>query len=324
MAKLISLKQNTPEWMEFRRGKIGGSGLGGIWQQRAYTAEDMRTLLESRNFDFDAYLEQLKKENPRKRTVTIDDMKLLLTDDDKEELQSGGDRKIGFYEVLAEQVSIAPQDDEDEMQWRDARDRGHGLEDAAAQDAAAILGKNIAKVGCIVAEPEPDDKKEDVALYDSIYNSPDRIILPADIDPIKYLDEDGDVIVEVFEQNPFDITEQMEVKCLKASKHLMAWHTRRIPEDYWTQKVQYFITNKKLETLYWVFHNPLVPIMPTFILVVKREDLGHWPQTLVRYQKRMVREMNVLKERIIAESDQLVLPATPEKGVDINADTTTA
>ena len=147
MAKLIPLKQNTPEWMEFRRGKIGGSGLGGIWQQRAYNAEDVRTLLEGRNFDFDAYLEQLKKENPRKRSVTVDDMKLLLTDEDKEELQSGGDRKIGFYEVLAEQISIAPQDDEDEAQWRDARDRGHGLEDAAAQDAAARGSTGLANFG---------------------------------------------------------------------------------------------------------------------------------------------------------------------------------
>lgn len=321
--KLINVKQNTDEWMEFRRGKIGGSGLGGIWQQKAYKAEDVQALLEGRNFDFDAYLEQLKKENPRKRTVTIDDMKLLLTDEDKEELQSGGDRKIGFYEVLAEQISIAPQDDEDEAQWRDARDRGHGLEDAAAQAAAIILGKNVAKVGCIVAEAEEDDKPEDIELYDSIYNSPDRIILPENIDPVKFLDEEGDLIVEVFEKNPFAITEQMEIKCLKASKHIMAWHTRRVPEDYWTQKIQYFITNKDLQTLYWVFHNPLVPIMPTFILVIRREDVGHWPRTLVRYQKRMIREMNVLKERIIAESDQLILPAAPEKGVD-NVESTAA
>ena len=63
--------------------------------------------------------------------------------------------------------------------------------------------------------------------------------------------------------------------------------------------------------------------MPTFILVVRREDLGHWPQTLVRYQKRMIREMNTLKERIIAESDQLILPAAPEKGVE-NVNSTAA
>lgn len=317
MSRLIKLKQNTDEWMEFRKGKIGGSGLGGIWSTPSYKEEDIRAMLDARGFDYDNFLADLKEKNPRKRAVTADDLKELLTDDDKDDLHAQADRKIGYYEILAEQVSIAPEDDADEAQWLNAMDRGHGLEDSAAQKAAEILGKNVAKVGCLVVDVPKGTKKEDRAIYDSIYNSPDRIILPKGIKPVKFVDMDGELDVDAYNKDPFKITEMMEVKNLKASKHLMAWDTRRVPEDYWAQKIQYFITNENLETLYFVFNNPLVPMMPTFILVIKREDLGHWPATMLRYQRRTIKAMGDFRERLIAESSDLILPAAPEKGIEI-------
>ena len=316
MSKVINLKQNTPEWMEFRKGKIGGSGLGGIWSTPSYKDEAIKEMLAARGFNFDAHLEKLKKDNPRKKAITVADLKELLTADDKDELHAQADRKIGYYELLAEQVAIAPEDDEDEAQWRNPMDRGHGLEEVAAQDAARILGKNIAKMGCFVADPPKKAKKDEAEIYSSIYSSPDRIILPEGIVPAKYVDMEGELDYEAYEKEPFKITEEIEVKCLKASKHLMAWDTRRVPEDYWAQKIQYFITNEYLQTLYWVFHNPLVPIMPTFILVIKREDLGHWPETMLRYQRRTIKGMNAFRERLIAKSDDLILSAVPEKAAE--------
>lgn len=317
MSRIIRLKQNTDQWLEFRKGKIGGSALGGIWSVPSYNAEDIKTMLEGRGFDFTAYLEELKKANPRKKTVTVDDMKTLLTADDKDELHAAAERKIGYYELLAEQVAIDPQDDADEAQWYNAMDRGHGLEEAAAQAAAKILKKNVAKIGCFVVDVPEGTKKADRPIYDSIYSSPDRIILPKGVKPIEYVDKEGELDVDAYEREPFIITEEIEVKCLKASKHLMAWDTRRVPEDYWSQKMQYFVTNENLETLYWVFHNPLVPILPTFILVIKREDLGHWPATMLRYQRRTIKGINAARERLIAESDNLILPARPEKGIEV-------
>lgn len=317
MSRIIKLKQNTEEWLEFRKGKIGGSGLGGIWSAPSYNTDDVKAMLEARGFAFDTYLEDLKKQNPRKRSITGDDMKALLTDEDKDELHAQAERKIGYYEILADQVAISPEDDADEAQWYNAMDRGHGLEDVAAQKAAEILKKKIAKIGCFVADPPKGTKREDRAIYDSIYNSPDRIILPRGAKPSQYVDIEGELDVDAYNKDPFKITEELELKCLKASKHLMAWDTRKVPEDYWTQKVQYFITNEHLETLYWGFYNPLVPIMPLFILVIKREDLGHWPATMLRYQRRTIKSMNDFRDRLIAESDSLVLPAVPEKGVEI-------
>lgn len=315
MSKIVNLKQNTDEWMEFRKGKIGGSGLGSIWSQPSFNADEIKALLLSRGFNFVAHLKRLQKENPRKKVITLDDMKALLTQEDKDELHAQAERKIGYYEILAEQVAIAPEDDEDEEQWRNAMDRGHGLEDVAAQAAAEILGKNVAKVGCFVTDPPEGATEEERAIYENIYNSPDRIILPEGLDPVKYIDSEDNLDMEVFEKNPFKITEEVEVKCLKASKHLMAWDTRRVPEDYWSQKIQYFITNEHLETLYFVFHNPLIPIMPTFILVIRRKDLGHWPDTMLRYQRRTIKSMNAFRDRLIAESDNLILTSAPEKGL---------
>lgn len=315
MARIVNLKQNTEEWMEFRKGKIGGSALGSIWSQPTMNAEDIKKLLMSRGFNFKAHLKRLQKENPRKKVITLEDMKALLTQEDKDELHAQADRKIGYYEILAEQVSIAPEDDEDEEQWRNAMDRGHGLEDAGAQDAARILGKTVAKIGCFVTDAPEGTSQAERSIYDNIYSSPDRIILPDGVDPKKYMDEEGELIMEVYEKKPFKITEEMEVKCLKASKHLMAWDTRKVPEDYWSQKIQYFITNENLQTLYFVFHNPLVPIMPTFVLVITRKSLGHWPETMLRYQRRTIKGMEAFRERLIAGSDNVILESAPEKGI---------
>lgn len=292
--KLIDLEQNTPEWLAFRLGKIGGSRLGSIWSTKAYKEEDVINLLTSRNFDFAAHLAAIKKENPRKQKLVKADLDALLTEADKMELKFGGEKKLEFYQILADSVAIAPEDDE--IQYRSAMDRGHELEDEACEAAAEKLGKKVMAVGCMTIDED-----------ERIYNSPDRIIVPKGVKDVKDL-------IEKVDSGKVVIKEEMEAKCLASSKHLMAYFERRVPETYWTQKVQYFVTNEHLETLYWVFYNPRIPMLPLFILVVKREDLGHWPETMKKYQKGTLAEIDKLTNRLLEESDEIILPATSEKG----------
>jgi putative phage-type endonuclease len=69
-----------------------------------------------------------------------------------------GNRKLGFYELIAENLALDP-DDENRM------DRGLRLEDEAAQLFAEKYNKKLEQVGVCVHD-----------LYPRIINSPDRLI----------------------------------------------------------------------------------------------------------------------------------------------------
>ena len=103
------------------------------------------------------------------------------------------------------------------------------------------------------------------------------------------------------------IKESVEVKCLEGGLHLWSFFEQRVPEKYFSQKVQYFITNKNLQTLYFAFYHPLITMLPLHIIVVKREDLGHWPETLEKYQRRTLKELDDLKQELFDRSDNIVV-----------------
>jgi hypothetical protein len=68
-------------------------------------------------------------------------------------------------------------------------------------------------------------------------------------------------------------TETIEVKCLNSASHIEAWVTKKIPSEYEEQSIQPFVVNDKLETLYFVFYDPRMPI-DFFYFTVTREELA--------------------------------------------------
>lgn len=64
----------------------------------------------------------------------------------------------------------------------------------------------------------------------------------------------------------------VEVKCLKSPLHVKAIWTKEIPKEYEDQSIQPFVVNDKLETLYFVFYDPRMPV-DFMYLTVKREDV---------------------------------------------------
>lgn len=99
--KRVKLEQNTPEWKEWRKGKITGSRLKDIIVKR------------------------------------------------------GNARKLGFYEVLAERLTVPHKNDDD-----DAMERGHTLEQEAVNAFAEITGYEVdTNAGVWVS-----DKNEHIAL----------------------------------------------------------------------------------------------------------------------------------------------------------------
>jgi len=265
-------EQGTPEWHAWKlSGVISGTRLGSIWSSRAYTKNDITALLDSRGVDY-------KKSATKK---VLEDQ--FLTEEDKELLSQDQEKKKEFYQVLADQVAIAPKDeliDGNLDTYYNAMERGSGEEAAGISWFEEYTGKKVSHAGGFSS-----------SIDSRIVMSPDGYIAAAD--------EEGKV------------TEEVEVKHLGSAKHLMTFFERKVPEEYWTQNVQYFVVNPDLQTLYWVFRDPRIPLLPAFILVVRREDLGHWPETMLKYQIRTLKEIDALKVRLFDESDNLMLNAKP-------------
>jgi predicted phage-related endonuclease len=90
----------------------------------------------------------------------------------------------------------------------------------------------------------------------------------------------------------------VEVKCLSSAKHIEAIITKKIPEEYEFQKLQYFIVNEELETLYFVLYDPRMPEhLQLYYFVVNREDIAEDIETYFNYQKDKLTQI----EKIITE-----------------------
>lgn len=89
-------------------------------------------------------------------------------------------------------------------------------------------------------------------------------------------------------------TEAVEVKCLGSEYHLKAIIENEIPEEYYFQKLQYFIVNDKLERLYFVMYDPRIESRPYYCFVVERADVQEEIDQYLAYQKKMIEEVNRL------------------------------
>ncbi len=93
-------------------------------------------------------------------------------------------------------------------------------------------------------------------------------------------------------------TEAVEVKCLSAAKHLMAYFEQKVPSEYEFQVLQYFIVNDKLKTLYFVFYDPRITVKPIHWLEISRESLQEDIETYKKYQIDTLKEINALIEQL--------------------------
>lgn len=170
-----------------------------------------------------------------------------------------GNRKIGFYELLAERLSLDP-DNENRME------RGLRLEEEAIALFEKEHKKIVERVGICVHEDHPD-----------IINSPDGLIL---------------------HKTKKVYTEAVEVKCLSPARHLQCVIENVVPPEFEAQMLQYFIVNPDLEILYFVFYDPRVLSKIMHVIPVHRKDLGDKPDTFLQFQLDQLKEINKLVERI--------------------------
>lgn len=101
-------------------------------------------------------------------------------------------------------------------------------------------------------------------------------------------------------------TEAVEAKCLSSARHIEAYLTKRIPEEYEMQAVQYFIVNDKLETLHFIFFDPRFAAFrdPE---TQKANALDYFEITITRPEVQpRVEEFLVFERKVIAEVNEVV------------------
>ena len=92
-------------------------------------------------------------------------------------------------------------------------------------------------------------------------------------------------------------TEAVEVKCLASAKHLEAWLTQTIPNEYEYQVIQYFIVNEKLRKLYFVFYDPRMP-KDLFWLEVERKDIKDKIDECLELEKRILGDISKIEKEL--------------------------
>lgn len=154
-----------------------------------------------------------------------------------------GKTKSEVYRIAAESIIGSAAIAENDLTSVQAMQRGHDLEPVAVARFEALTGKKARKG--LVIWSRSDDKRITV--------SPDAPLGKG-------------------------MTEALEIKCLLSPKHLEALYTRAIPDNtsgYEQQKIQYFVANPKLKTLYWGFYHPDFPEgLDFFYLTFTREELA--------------------------------------------------
>lgn len=229
--RILDVEQNTDEWLELRKRRILGSRVYSVLASKTGTKDQIVAALDKFGIEYPKTTP--KKEDALPKPVgTKEELEKLLTIEAQAYLMTQAEKKLEFYQLIADHIAIDTKyeyDENDEIVYnpQNMMDRGHTLEDEAATIFADRTGKNLVKVGICIR----DDNE-------FIGNSPDRLI-KGDVDG-KY-------------------TEALEIKCLKSSKHLQALIEQTIPDEYFSQAIQYFVVNEDLETLYFAFYDPRIP-----------------------------------------------------------------
>lgn len=172
-------------------------------------------------------------------------------------VKRGTGKKIGSYQLIADKLGI-PADDEKPM------DRGHRLEKEAVQMFIKESGVPKESVNTDLVMWIRDDNE-------NIAYSPDAYIQP----------KKGE-----------DIVSAIEIKCLGSARHIEALITGEIPSEFEFQKLQAFIVNDNLQTLYFCFYDPRLLAKPFFYFIVTRDSLKDDIELYKSYQENELNWVN--------------------------------
>lgn len=229
--QVLEYEQNTEEWLEFKRGKAGGSRANKLMP------------------------------SPR-MTKAIQE----LTPDELGRYKAGLPKKDEFYKLVAEQVArpITPNDYEDRLNGErfSMMARGHILEPEAK---LAFTEKTGIKL------------------------NGRSIVWQSDYSENSILSPDGEVIGQ---------NAAAEIKCPDTHVIIRAYDENQYPQEYKWQVVKYFVTNEKLEKLYFILYTDVMPALPILIFEINREEVLKEIEEYRAFEAEILKQANDLAARL--------------------------
>lgn len=250
--KILKIQQNSEEWLEYRKGKSGGSEFKNLWSVGFPTKAK---IIEK--------LEETQPLPPADKKLPVEELAAMLEPNELAELKLDSDYKKRYYEIIAERVArpITPNDYIDQLNGQpfSMMERGHILEHEALQAFAEKTGKKIIK---------------------------DSMIWVSDYDENSYVSPDGCV-----DNGTDNITEAVEVKCLNSADVVKAYLTGKYPEEYYPQILKYFMVNDNLDTLYFVIYTDVIPGLELQLFEIKRADVAKDISEAVAFEKETMKRV---------------------------------
>jgi predicted phage-related endonuclease len=171
-------------------------------------------------------------------------------------VKRGSGKKLGFYELIAERLMVDEKEFDGYVPNETPMDRGTRLEKYAIDRFSKETGKKVD--GSLLLWQREDNE--------SIAISPDGVVA--------------------------DELAAVETKCLSSARHIEAYLTNAVPDEYEFQMLQYFIVNEELQTLYFVFYDPRIPAKDFFYLKIERADVQLKVAEYLEYQRNLLKEVD--------------------------------
>jgi hypothetical protein len=89
-----------------------------------------------------------------------------------------------------------------------------------------------------------------------------------------------------------DKNEGLEIKALSGWKHVKAWQENELPEEHLPQVIQYFVTDDKMEKVFFVMGCPEIKVKPYVVFEMYREDLEKEIETSLQAQRELLEKVN--------------------------------
>ena len=257
--KVIKLQQNSDEWLEFRKGKSGGSEFKNLW----IPGLPLKAKI----------IERLERENPlspEDKRCTVQELAGMLEPSELAELKLEAEPKKHFYEIVADRVArpVTPNDYEDRLNGEPftMMARGHILEPEA-----------------IAAFEEKTGKKVDE----------DSVVWVSDYDENAYVSPDGAITGK-----DGKVREACEVKCLSSAEVIKCFDEHCYPKEYEPQVLKYFMVNEDLETLHFIIFTDLIPGLELQVFDINRNDVEEKLAEARAFEKASLKRIDELASKI--------------------------
>ena len=257
--KVIKLQQNSDEWLEFRKGKSGGSEFKNLW----IPGLPLKAKI----------IERLERENPlspEDKRCTVQELAGMLEPSELAELKLEAEPKKHFYEIVADRVArpVTPNDYEDRLNGEPftMMARGHILEPEA-----------------IAAFEEKTGKKVDE----------DSVVWVSDYDENAYVSPDGAITGK-----DGKVREACEVKCLSSAEVIKCFDEHCYPKEYEPQVLKYFMVNEDLEILHFIIFTDLIPGLELQVFDINRNDVEERLAEARAFEKASLKRIDELASKI--------------------------